>query len=303
MVGTAEILSSFEHCPRQCFWIQRWEKRKSTALEMLDAGIRAAVIDQNRKDWGNVAGETVYELGVNPGIDSQEYDLHSEVIHTASLCDIISTAIRKPSELPWLIPDTLMNWKPSCFLSPDGQYLRRVVCVTAWSDERHYSVCRSWATLGAVCNYSLPMQIAVIILGSHRNGKYYSFWTHGLLHPKNKKLRFRKKNALYEPFKDSWESIWREDHDEINTTAWLEGMLSDGVLADLCFSVKIDVPAKPAKDHLLDLIKRKLEALEKLRKLPDEQMTGCDWPKPCQFRNECHAGREPQNGVFKMLAP
>jgi hypothetical protein len=302
MVGTAEILSTFEHCPRQCFWMKRWEKRKLTALEMLDAGIRAAVTEKNRKDYGNVAGETVFGLGVDPGIDSHEYDLHSEVIHAASLCDIIATAVRKPSEPPWLIPETLSCWKPSCFLSPDGAYLRRVVCVTSWSDERHYSVCRSWATLGAVCNYSLPMQIAVIVLGPHRSGKYHSFWTHGLLHPRNKKLRFRKKNAQHEPFKDSWESVWREDHDEIETTAWLEEMLADGVLADLCFSVKIGVPEKSARQHMLDLMKRKLKAIEALKTLPDEQMTGCDWPKPCQFRNECHAGSEPRNGIFKMIS-
>jgi hypothetical protein len=145
------------------------------------------------------------------------------------------------------------------------------------------------------------MQQVVIVLGQSREGKRHSAWAKGLLHPVNKKLRFRKKNAVSEPFKSSWEQIWREDHDEITTRDWLQTMLSDGVLQDLCFSVNIAVPEKFACQSILDMAARKLEKLEKMKSLPDPQLTGCNWPKPCLFRTPCHAGKSPQKGLFKIL--
>jgi len=304
-MDTAELLTAFEECPRKAFWMQSWQRSRMDASQMLQAAIRAGVTTE-RKDFGEAAGEECYGLGSDPGLQSEHYDVHGEVIHLACIADLLVTAIRKPTDRPWGIPEPIRMgegslWASSAYLDHSGSHLRRVVLVSNWSDDRHYSECRSWFSLGNVCVYHLPMQLVVIVLGQSREGKRHSAWAKGLLHPVNKKLRFRKKNAVGEPFKSSWEQIWREDHDEITTHDWLQTMLDDGVLTDLCFNVNISVPEKSACQSILDMAARKLEKLEKMKSLPDPQLTGCDWPKPCVFRVPCHAGRSPQKGPYRIL--
>ncbi len=194
-MGSAETLSEYERCGRIPFWGKNWKYRKMKPDEMIEAGVRAGITESVRSDYGELAGEEVYGFGSDPGIESKQYDQHREVVHLACIADIVTTAIRKAGDLPWKGPDRLPNWTPSCFLAADGKHLRRIVYVTSWSDDRHYSLCRSWETLGEVCHYNLPMQMLVVHLGQHRDGKYHSFWSHGLRHPANKKLRFRKKTS------------------------------------------------------------------------------------------------------------
>ena len=300
MYCTAEMLTAFEECPRKAYWMRLWQRTKIDGNQMLQRAIRAG-LTSTRADFGEVAGEECYGFGVRPGLDTSHYDVHAEVCHLACLADIVTTAIRKTSDPPWEIPEPLESWKPSCFLSPDGAHLRRVVLVSNWSDDRHYNECRSWQSLGAVCAYELPMQQAVIVLGQNRNGKRHSPWAKGLRHPRNKQLRFRKKNDVSEPFKESWLPVWREDFDDISTHDWLEAMLKDGVLQDLCFSVEIPVPEKTARQNILDMARRKFDRLAAIQELPDPQFTNCNWPIPCIFRTPCHAGREPQKGMFRIL--
>jgi len=301
MQPSAEILTAFEKCPRMAFWMLSWQRYKMDAIQMLQAGVRAGVLEAERKDWGEVAGEQVYGLGVEPGLATSSYDVHAEVSHLACLADIVTTAIRKPSEPPWKIPEDLPLWKPSCFLSPDGLHLRRIVLVSSWNDDRHYHECRSWQSMGAVCAYGLPLQQVVVVLGQNRSGKRHSSWTRGLRHPVNKKLRFRKKNDVSEGFKSTWLPVWREDFDDISTHDWLQAMLDDGVLQDLCFTVEIPVPEKSARQRILDLTASKLEKVQNLDSLPEPQLSTCDWPVPCCFRENCHSGRSPRKGVFRMV--
>lgn len=299
-MNTAELLTAFEMCPRLAYWSRYWERIKLDGNEMLQRAIRAGVLSE-RADFGEAAGEECYSFGVEPGLHSDHYDLHAEVIHLACIADIVSTAIRKVGEPSWKIPEDLPLWKPSCYLSPDGLHLRRIVLVSSWNDNRHYSECRSWQSLGAVCAYGLPMQMVIVVLGQNRSGKRHSPWTKGLRHPVNKKLRFRKKNDVSEGFKSTWLPVWREDFDDISTHDWLQAMLDDGVLQDVCFPVDIPVPEKAARQRILDMAARKLEKIQNLDSLPDPQLTGCDWPVPCLFRTPCHAGREPQKGIFKIV--
>jgi hypothetical protein len=305
-MNTSGLLTAFESCPRAAYWRRLWMRAKLDATEMLQAGIRAGVLS-GRTDFGECAGEECYGFGVEPGLETTHYDVHGEVCHLAAIADVVTTALRKAQDLPWKIPEPVRLsaegplWSSGAFLDPSGNHLRRVVLASAWNDDRHYSECRSWFSLGEVCAYGLPMQQAVIVLGQSRDGKRHGPWAKGLRHPLNKKLRFRKKSFVAEGFKSSWQPVWREDFDEITTQEWLQAMLDDGVLQDACFTVKIDVPEKAARQRIVDLAARKLEKLEKIKTLPDLQLTGCDWPVPCIFRAPCHAGREPQKGLFRMV--
>jgi len=301
MIGTAELLTTDENCHRAGFWTQRWDRSKGTSLEFLRYGVHQGLIEATRSDYGEVAGEYLYELGASKQLESKQHDVHAEIVHLSAISDIVTTALRKKGDAPWKSPDALPEWTPSCYISPRGDYLRRVVFTTSWSDEKHYSFCRAWQTLGPVCHYSLPMQLAIIILGQHKNGRYHSFWSHGLRHPANKKLRFRKKNDIKTPFKETWNEVWREDFDDISTNDWLSGMLEDDVLRDLCFSLTVPVPEELARQRIVDVAARKMEAIRNTKVLPDPNLSTCDWPVPCIFRAPCHKGDSP-NGRYGFIS-
>lgn len=292
-IPTAEILEGLERCNRIAFWRCDWEKNRLTPAQFLEAGVRAALQEPDRKDIGQLAGETLYELAVTKELETKQQDVHSQIVHLAALADIVSTALRGRSEAPWLVPDPVDGWISNCLLSPDGSHLRRVIFVQNWSDERHYSVCRAWSSLGEVCHLAMPMQIAVIVAGQHKDGKYRSFWTRGLVHPANGKLRFRKKHQIDTPFKDSWQETWREDRDDITTQDWLQAMIGDGVLQDLCFKVDLPLPDKIQRQKIIDLEARKVDLINAMESLPDPNLSTCDWPTICPMRGPCHANQEP----------
>jgi hypothetical protein len=262
-------------------------------VEMIEAGVAAGLREHTRTDLGEVAGEEVYGFGSEPGLDSTQYDQHAEVVHLAAIADLVTSAIRRPGGAPWTAAPDLPNWKSGCWRSPDGIHLRRIVFVTSWNDDRHYALCRAWESLAEVCHHGLPMQLLVVLLGQHRDGRYHSFWSHGLRHPANKKLRFRKRNKVADPFKESWVEIWREDYDDISTEAWLQGMLDDDVLRDCLLKIDLPVPKAEHRQRILDLGQRKLEIIQNTTELPMQNLTTCDWPIPCVFRRPCHAGEEP----------
>lgn len=44
-------------------------------------------------------------LSAEPGLETKEYNVFDQCVHLAALSDIITAAVRKPSERPWLIPE------------------------------------------------------------------------------------------------------------------------------------------------------------------------------------------------------
>jgi hypothetical protein len=305
-MNSPELLSGFERCGRIPYWAKDWKLRKMKPVEMIEVGVHAGLTELTRSDYGELAGEEVYGFGSDPGIESNQYDQHSEVVHLACIADAVTSAIRKPGGDPWKLAPRLpdLNWDSGCYLSPNGSYLRRIVFTTSWSDDRHYSFCRSWESLAETCFHNLPMQMVVVHLGPHREGKYHSYWTHGLRHPANKKLRFRKRNRVDEPFKESWIEVWRENYDDISTHDWLQGMLEDGVLQDCLKKFDIPVPKAEARERIIDLARKKLAMIRNTTELPMQQLSTCDWPVPCVFRSPCHAQQEPSPAYgFVRISP
>ena len=303
---TDTLLSTAETCRRAGFWALDWEKRKITPNELLQAGIREGLLS-NRPDFNEAAGEHVIGIISERELVSDSHDNYAVGIHTASLSDIISTALRKPTEGAWKIPEptTLPGghpWAGTAFLAPNGTTLRRVVTVSNWSNDKHYSFCRSWETIGNVCAYELPLQLAVCVLGPLREGKRHGYFSRGYRHPLNKQIRFRKRNDTSTGFKSSWATVSREDYDDISTKEWLESMHRDGVLQDCCFSVTVEVPPADTRKRVLDVAARRLDEIESLETVPDEQLTGCSWPVRCQFIGPCHAGNRPneRNGYVQI---
>jgi hypothetical protein len=302
MYETDELLSQIETCERAAYWSLDWERARITPNQLLQAGIREGLLSE-RRDFGQAGGEKIIEIAANRELTTDYPDVYAQVIHTAALADILCHALRKAVDEPWKIPEhvTLPSgrvWRSSSLLSPSGASLRRIILVSNWSRDKHYSFCRAWETIGSVCAYASPMQLAVCVLGHVRDGKRYGYFSRGYRHPINKGLRFRKKNDVSTGFKSTWQAIFREDYDNISTAEWLQGMYTDGVLEDSCFSVTVEVPQESARKHVLDVAARKLDRIEKTTSTPDENYTGCFWPSRCQFIGPCHAGEKEPNGRY-----
>jgi hypothetical protein len=303
------LLTSLETCARKGHWSKNWAFQRLPAKEMVSQALRAALtapIEQDRA-FGEVAGDAIMQLAEDRGIDTDLHRTYPTVIHHAALVDLLVSTIRKPNDPSWLIPPVSKVWTPDCYLSPDGNTLRRIVLVSNWSDSRHYSECRSWYSLGEMAHYELPMQLVVCIIGQQRNGRRSSPWTTGFLHPQNHVLRFRKKSrSTSEVFNDKWEKVYREDHDEIPRETWLESMLRDDVLAEVAFRVDIPLPDRPHLLRIRQTTERKLDALYAMKEKPEIQYSTCDWPVPCVFKRCCHVlpEQEPseKNG-FVFLGP
>lgn len=292
-----ELLTVYEPCNRAGYWDRDWERIKIGLDELLQAGLKEGVTTE-RKDFGEAAGEAIISIAASREVVSDQHNIYDQCVHLASIADIVSCAIRKPSEAPWLIPQSVIlpngqQWHSGAFLSPDGTKLRRIALTSNWSDNKHYSFARSWFSLGEAAIFEMPMQQVTIILGQHRDGKRHGYWSHGLQHPVSKQLRFRKKTDKAIPFKSSWIEVWREDYDQISTAEWLSAMLTDGVLKDVAFTVDVPVPEKSVRKNLMDLAARRLDEIYSANILPEKQLSTCDWPEVCPHRAHCHADAEP----------
>src|SRR5882762_3892788 len=122
-MDTSEILEGLERCPRIPHWGKDWIKNRLTPQNMLEIGLKAG-LTVKISGFGQEAGETLFALGATRQIESKQHDLHAQVVHLASIADIVTTAIRKPTDAPWGTPDPVEGWDSSCFLSPDGSHLR-----------------------------------------------------------------------------------------------------------------------------------------------------------------------------------
>jgi hypothetical protein len=305
MLNTDELLTALEICEKSAYWGLGWEKMRITPNALLLEGVREGLFS-SRLDYGESAGEKVVEIASRRELTTDYANVYDQVIHTASLADILSCALRKAVDEPWRLPEpvTLPSghiWRSSSLLSPSGASLRRIAIVSNWSKDKHFSFCRSWETIGNVCAYAMPMQLAICVLGQVRDGKRYGYFSRGYRHPINKGLRFRKKNDTSTSFKSTWITIFREDYDDIPTSQWLQTMYSDGVLEDSCFSVTVNVPEESARKHVLEVAARKLDRIEKVTSTPDENYTGCFWPTRCQFIAPCHAGEKAPSGRYGFV--
>lgn len=306
-MSSPQLLSDLETCHRKGFWSAKWRPHKLSSKEMVTLSLRRALTATGAPEqaFGELAGAEMLQLATDRGLITDQQDIYGQVIHNAALADILVSVVRKPSDLPWIECPNVQGWTSDCLMSPDGDLLRRIALVSYWNDERHYSECRSWYCLGEICHYELPMQLIVLVIGQERNGRRSTPWCQGFLHPQNKVLRFRKKSrSTTEIFNDKWEKVWREDHAEIKRETWLNAMLKDDVLPEVCFRIDIPVPPALLVERIRDMAARKLERLAKMTEVPEANLSSCDWPTPCMFRKLCHRipeGKPSRDNGFESL--
>ena len=309
LVSSPQLLSDSETCARKGYLSARFAPAKRSALWMTYESIRAGLTANGKETpFGEVSGDTMMQLCADIGLDTENHNVYAEGMHHACLADIIVSAIRKKDDPAWAIPPNVQGWTSGCYMSPKGDILRRIVLVSHWSDERHYSECRNWYTQGEIAAYKLPMQIIVAVLGPARNGRRHGPWTMGYRHPLNKQLRFRRRRAGSRSegnvFNSSWEQVFREDHDEISREIWLQSMLTDDVLRDVLLRVDVPIPQASHLQRIRQMAARKLDLVDMMKQKPEANLSTCDYPIPCVFRNCCHVIPErdpsPKNG-FVLL--
>ncbi len=295
----AELLSDIEGCERRAYWSQSFKPIKLHPTEILRRVIAEALVDPDREDRGENAGELYMALCAK-GLDtavSRKYDV---AVHHACLADILTTylASRGSYTRPKPVVGVNFTWDPWCLQR--GGELVRVVLVDHWSDEREASEARSWWTLAEMAAYKLPMNLEIIMLGASSGGKRHSFWTKGLLHCRNRQLRFVKHAKKAEGFTDSWIPVAREEYDQISRDEWLAAMEADGAIAELTRRKHIDAFQQERIKELRSLIERKTERLYKIDSVPDPNYSNCSWPRPCPYQSVCF-GNSPSLGPTLSL--
>lgn len=295
-MNSADLLTAVEACDRKGFWARSWEKHRLQLNSMMSRAVTHGLTIQVSDDFGQLAGDEFVTLAAERGIDLDGINLHTCAVNHAAIADLIVTAIRKPGDRPWAVPRTQNwdgYWKSSASVDPTGAYLRRFLPVTNWNDERQNFEVQSWYGLGEVCHLRMPMQMVVAILGPLKNGRRHNPWSKGLLHPKASHLRFQKKQAKLEGFKETWISVFREERDEINRERWLDAMFEDDVLRDILFVVDIPYPEEGLAEQIREMAKRQIDQVTGLNTLPAKKLSVCRGPlTPCPFRSCCWAESE-----------
>lgn len=275
---------------------------------MFHAAVRQA-LTEDVPDPGQSAGELMISLATNPGLDyPHSVNLYRCVINHAAIADLVVTAIRQNGErwVPLEFPCGQANgWNTSALMSPDGSHLRRFLAVSHWSDDRESYERMSWYVYGEIAHFGMPMQMAVAVIGPMTGGRRHSHWAKALLHPSHSELRFRlRRRSKVEGFAESWQVVYREEHDEIARERWLASMHMDEVLNESLFVVNIPVPEESERATIRELAKRQLERLHAITALPEKQLTTCNNPlHPCPFRACCWSQPEsrPEDGGFDEL--
>ena len=62
---TAELITSLESCDRRGFWGQSWRKHRISAMDMLHDAVKGGLVESERQDWGEFAGEQMFDLATN----------------------------------------------------------------------------------------------------------------------------------------------------------------------------------------------------------------------------------------------
>ena len=242
-------------------------------------------------------------LSAERGLDTKQFEVYGQAFHLASLADLVVTVIRAQGP-PWGRPeDQTVNglpWGSSAYLDPSGVRLRRVVIVDRWSEDRKQSESHSWYSLGEISAYQMPMTQTVIVVGQSREGKHHSPWSKGWMQERFKTLRLRKQSG--ESFGKGWNQVWREERDELSRDHWIEAMQEDGVFSDVMFEVEVPLPCPEIVAKIRKLIEKRLRRLAEMTEVPEPNISVCDWPVPCQFRDCCWQFTEPseRNGFIPV---
>lgn len=266
---------------------------------MLRRSIHGALLS-DESDKGERAGEIFMELARDRGIEAESSNMYDLALNHAMLADILTTHLSGKGEVrqPDPVEIGALPWSHICL--ENDNYLRRVVTVDHWTEDRLRSEVRSWYCLGEICMAEKPMEMTVLVIGHLRADKRHSPWCKGLIYPGHfgKIPRFKKKHGVREGFSEKWIEIWRHDHDEISRSDWLKGMAQDDVFKDFAMTFRIEVPSEEQIAMVRETARVKAEAIADIKDVPPMTFSSCYWPVRCGFSRMCWDGVPLSGGSF-----
>lgn len=193
--------------------------------------------------------------------------------HLAALAEQIVYVVG--GSKPWSRPvDVRLNerysWDSRAWLGPTG--LRRVVL----TDRPREHDEMSWWDAGEQAVYGGTLTEIIVILGSHRDGRFHGHWSRGWKHPRSAEVRVSSSSGGE---LGKWTKIWRED-EGITAEAWAEKM-KPAMHSSLSYNEREEL-TRDQRMAWMRLGVRKMRAIEQEDE-PDMQVSQCHFPSRCLY--------------------
>jgi hypothetical protein len=228
---SAQLLDTYDRCPRRFAFERTHEPRSISLLGLLYAGVEGALMGDP-----DAISRITQRLDVNAG----DLSPLSAVRHVECMAEVIGLALReKLGVAQRLEPVPLLSHEWQSNLFECRGTLHRIILTSYLDDDSLRSFAHSWQTIGELAALERSITLTVVIIGAQRGGRRHSPWAKGFLHPIQKTLRIgRRKAGGADGFTTGWKEVWREQT-EIKAETWLERMKADEMLGDLIVSRKI----------------------------------------------------------------
>jgi hypothetical protein len=145
------------------------------------------------------------------------------------------------------------------------------------------------------------MVLHAIILGQHRNGRFYSAWTRTYAHPAIPALRWQWNKPHNTREKETtWKPIQLVDQNKLDVSEWIDQAWGQGAIQPLLQDQEVNVPCETVLRDTKYQIVREAEEMQRLleekRSYLAEPMSrgACDLYSPCHYQNVCYS-TEPVN--------
>ena len=196
---SAELLSDLEACQRRGYYSRDWLPRRLHPTEITRQALYRSLCAPEG-DIGEVAGSAAMELCATVGLDLKETGhLYDIGLHHAAIADLVATWARKRIGSILGVPVDQKVGSPRL-----GMFLPR----SGGNWDAWYALC--WSITSAT---SVPSPNPVLVHDGRggcvrlpdgrlsrlargiRGGKRHSAWSKGLLHPRNRQVRFKNRRT------------------------------------------------------------------------------------------------------------
>ncbi len=226
---SAQLLTTFDSCPRRYALERTHEPRSISTIGLLYAGVEGGIVEPDG------ALDAIRAITCRKDVDSGQLAAISAVRHIGFMAEVISLAlVRKFGRFRRLDPVAIgkHTWQSNLFESRHG--LHRLLLLSTLDDDALRGYAHSWGTVGELAALQKDVTLTAVVVGAQRAGRRHGHWSKCFQHPVQKSaLRFaRRKGGKQSGFTSGWKEIWREATD-IPASVWVDKMEADEVMGDL----------------------------------------------------------------------
>jgi hypothetical protein len=282
---SAQLLDSFDRCPRRYALESTHEPRSISTIGLLYAGVEGGIVEPDG------TFDAIRAITCRKDVDSGQLAAISAVRHIGFMAEVIALALtRRFGRFRPIAPVPLgkHQWQSNLFESKHG--LHRILLVSALDDDTLRGYAHSWGTVGEIAALQKDVTLTAVVVGAQRAGRRHGHWSKCYQHPIQKSaLRFaRRKGGKGAGFTDGWREVWREATD-IPAPVWVDKMEADEVMGELIRAHRIPFVAedwriKKAKADIFAILPRMEHASvdDPMRRSSCDSVFGaCPWSALC----------------------